>query len=118
MPFIHNYNEAIKVFDDIENGNCNSKCKTIWVRTFKYALKTKTNPLQLTSSQRKKLIAKIQNVSKKSNPKKNTTLKYKNRNSPPYPANEHCGIQMKGNDNTMYKSIPNKNNICSWRKIK
>jgi hypothetical protein len=43
--------------------------------------------------------------------------KYKNRKSPPYPANENCNKKMKGNDGNMYISKPNKNNVCSWKKI-
>ena len=46
-----------------------------------------------------------------------TIKKYSDRKSPPYPANQNCGKQMKGNDGAMYESKPNKNNICSWKKI-
>jgi hypothetical protein len=31
--------------------------------------------------------------------------------------NEYCGKQMEGNDGYMYMSKPNKNNICSWKKV-
>ena len=30
---------------------------------------------------------------------------------------ENCNKKMKGNDGSMYISNPNKNNICSWKKI-
>jgi len=50
-----------------------------------------------------------------------TTLKiqkkYISRPSPPYSANKYCGKTMKGNDNKLYKSIPNKNKVCSWQII-
>ena len=35
----------------------------------------------------------------------------------PVTFNEYCGKQMKVNDGNMYMSKPNKNNICSWKKI-
>jgi hypothetical protein len=46
-----------------------------------------------------------------------TLKKYKKCKSPPYPANENSGKKMKGNDGNMYESKPNKNNVCSWKKI-
>ena len=105
--FISNYNEAMKILRDIGNGKCEKKCKTIWLRNIKNALKTKTNPLSLNKTQRKIILEKI-NGSRKT--------KYQTRKSPPYPANEHCNKTMKGNDGNMYISKPNKNNICSWKK--
>ena len=62
---------------------------------------------------------KIDLVSKKNavNEYSKTKRKYNERKSPPYPANKNCGKQMKGNDGNMYESKPNKNNICSWKKI-
>jgi hypothetical protein len=49
--------------------------------------------------------------------KKNKTLKYKDRPSPPYPANDLCGKNKKGNDGNMYTSKKNKNGVCRWVKI-
>jgi len=49
--------------------------------------------------------------------KKNKTLKYKNRPSPPYPANDWCGKNKKGNNGNMYTSKKNKNGVCRWVKI-
>jgi len=43
--------------------------------------------------------------------------KYLNRPSPPHPANKHCGKTKKGNDGKMYKSVPNKNGVCTWKKV-
>ena len=119
MPFISNYNGAMQILSGIGNGTCKGNCKSIWVRNIKYALKTKTNPLNLNKQQRKNITEKIKSVSDKNaiNQHNKTLKKYKNRKSPPYPANENCGKQMKGNDGYMYISKPNKNNICSWKKI-
>ena len=47
-----------------------------------------------------------------------TESKYKNRPSPPYAANECCWHVKYGNDDSTYKSVPNKNGICRWVKIK
>ncbi len=41
MPFISNYNGAMKILSEIGNGTCKGSCKTTWVRNLKYALKTK-----------------------------------------------------------------------------
>jgi len=45
-----------------------------------------------------------------------TLKKYANRPSPPYPANDYCGRQIRGNNGKMYLSKPNKNGVCSWKK--
>jgi hypothetical protein len=119
MPFIGTYNGAMKILSEIGTGTCKGTCKTTWVRHIKYALKTKTNPLALTKTQRKNLTEKLKSVSGRNaiNEHSKTLKKYKTRKSPPYPANEHCNKQMVGNDGAMYISKPNKNNICSWKKI-
>ena len=101
MPFIKSYNGAMQILAGIGNGTCKDRCKTIWIRNLKYALKTKTNPLALNKTQRKN---------------SKTLKKYKNRKSPPYSANENCNKTMVGNDGNNYISKPNKNNICSWKK--
>jgi hypothetical protein len=48
-----------------------------------------------------------------------TSPKYKKRNSPPYPANQCCGRIMKGNDGDMYisKSMSSAGH-CRWIKSK
>ena len=118
MPFISSYNGAMKLLAEIESGICKGNCKSIWVRNFKYALKSKSNPLKLTTQQRKMMTKKIKSVSGKNVIKKGKTLKkYTDRKSPPYPANENCGKKMKGNDGFMYEARKNKNNICSWKKV-
>ena len=119
MGFIHNYNGAMQILSEIGTGTCKGSCKSVWTRNLKYALKTKTNPLKLTSKQRRILTEKLKSVSKKSaiNQHSKTLKKYKNRKSPPYPANENCNKQMLGNDKQLYISKPHKNNICSWKKI-
>ena len=121
MPFISNYNAAMQLLASIGTGTCKGKCKSSWTRNIRYALKTKTNPLKLTKKERKNLTEKLKLVSKKNaiNEHSKTLKKYKNKNraSPPYPANKNCGKKMKGNDGNMYESKPNKNNICSWKKI-
>ena len=119
MPFIGSYNGAMKILSAIGKGTCNGSCKSSWIRNLKYALATKTNPLGLNEKQRKNMTEKIKSVSgrKGINNHSKTLKKYKNRKSPPYPANENCNKKMVGNDGNMYVSKPNKNNICSWKKI-
>jgi hypothetical protein len=67
----------------------------------------------MRKSKRRKILKNLSGRSK-------TLKKYKNRKSPPYPANENCGKKMKGNDGNMYVSKPYilmKNEVCAWRKI-
>jgi len=119
MAFIRSYNGAMQVLAEIGTGTCNGRCKTTWIRNFRYALKTKTNPLALTKKQRQNMTEKLKNVSGKNsiNQHSKTLKKYRNRKSPPYPANENCNKQMVGNDGKYYISEPNVHNICSWKKI-
>jgi len=44
--------------------------------------------------------------------------KYKERNSPPYPANKCCGQTRSGNDGKMYHSVAASNGICRWQRVK
>jgi hypothetical protein len=119
MPFIKSYNGAMQILLSIGKGTCKDSCKTTWIRNLKYALKTKTNPLGLTETQRKNMTEKIKSVSGKNaiNNHSKTLKKYQNRKSPPYPANENCNKTMVGNDGNKYISKPNKNNVCSWKKV-
>jgi hypothetical protein len=110
------YKESIDVLKSIKNG----KCRKNWIINFKNALKTKINPLNLNASERKNMTKKMQELKgKRSKTHTNKTLKnkYKIRNSTPYPANENCNKIMTGNDKNKYKSTPNKNGICTWKKI-
>lgn len=43
-----------------------------------------------------------------------TTARYANRASPPYPANACCGQTREGNDGRMYKSVADKTGRCRW----
>lgn len=122
MPFVDKKG-AMKLLKEIENGKCAGECRAIWMRNIKYALKTETNPLKLTKTEREKMIKMIEKISGKKTKKKEksgkklTLKKYRNRKSPPYPANDYCNKKKKGNDGFMYISKPNKNKVCSWKKV-
>ena len=117
MPFI-NKKQAFKLLDDMLKGkqSCIGDCRQVWLRNIGHALKTHTNPLKLTPSEHKQMVDTLAAVKsrKKHNVTKKQTKKYATRSSPPYPANEHCGETMEGNDGKSYKSVPNKNNVCRW----
>ena len=118
MPFIGTYKGAMQMLGWVESGRCKAGCRSGWLRNFKYALKTPTNPLKLTAVQRKTMKARISSLTgKRAGTVAKTLKKYKNRPSPSYPANENCGKTMKGNDGLMYKSVANKAGICSWKKV-
>ena len=120
MPFIHTYKEAIKHLDEIKSGACEKNCRAVWMRHLKYALKTKTNPLGLTAAQRVRMTARIADIygRKVDKNKYKTQKKYNSRPSPPYPANNFCNLEMKGNDGNMYKSLPNKINVYAWKRLR
>ena len=48
--------------------------------------------------------------------KKQSEAKYRERNSPPFPANKCKTLKKRGNDGFMYKSISNKNGVFRWVK--
>ena len=52
-----------EILAEIGSGTCKGTCKSSWIRNLKYALKTKSNPLKLTSKERKIMTAKIKSVS-------------------------------------------------------
>ena len=47
-----------------------------------------------------------------------TDKKYVTRPSPPYPANECCGMVLEGNDGLTYESRADKRGVCRWYKVK
>jgi len=102
--------QAFKILTDIKKGTCKDSCRRVWLRNIKYALKTSTNPLKLTKQEHLKMTKKIQSINDK-------PRKYTMRNSPPYPANEHCGETKRGNDGRKYLSTPDKNKTCRWKLI-
>lgn len=46
---------------------------------------------------------------------KKLAAKYKDRPSPPFPANDYRNARLPGNDGRMYLSAPNKKNAYSWK---
>lgn len=48
--------------------------------------------------------------------RKKSTKKYTSRSSPPYPANECCGMKKRGNNGEMYVSIRASTGVCRWVK--
>ena len=49
------------------------------------------------------------------NCKQQYTKKYISRPGPPWPANQCCGVDRRGNDSQMYRSTRNSNGICTWK---
>ena len=48
MSFIHSFGSAKMVIRSIKKGTCAGKCRSIWLKTIKYAIKSNTNPLKLS----------------------------------------------------------------------
>lgn len=121
MPFI-NKTTAFQLLESMRKGTCADSCRQVWLRNIQYALKTPTNPLKLTSDERKRMMSKLEEVKRprrRTTTQKKTDNKYLARPSPPLPANEHCGETRKGNDGQLYVSTPDKRKVCRWtRKAK
>jgi hypothetical protein len=122
MPFI-NKKQAFELLDGMMAGTCVKACRQGWLRRLKYALETPANPLKLTAAERRRMTAKIGEVKAHkrgmgagatTQQTRKVDKKYLTRDSPPFPANEHCGETKKGNDGKMYTSVPNKNKVCRW----
>lgn len=62
MVFIGTYKEADTILNDIESGKCNGTCRTVWRQHIRLALTKKTNPLNLTKSQKKRLSEKLKKL--------------------------------------------------------
>ena len=58
MPFVDK-KEAFKLLDAMIKGTCADSCRQVWLRNIGYALKTETNPLNLTKAEHKKMMIKI-----------------------------------------------------------
>jgi len=114
------YKDAITQLDKIKSGKCVKNCRAVWMRKLKSTIKSKKNPLNLTATQYVRMTAKINDIYGRNhnNSHSKTLKKYKTRPSPPYPAGKYCNLEMKGNDGNRYKSLPNSNNVYTWRKIK
>jgi hypothetical protein len=111
------YEKLMRKLTLIKNGSCTNQCKHETIHKIKHILK-KNNPAKLTVHQREKLKTKLKTTTQKNDVRhRKTNKKYTSRNSPPYPANENCFKKMIGNDRTYYISTPNKNGICTWKKV-
>ena len=118
--------EAFQALKDIYNEVCTTKCKYTWMRRVRSSLLAKTNPLNLTDLEKRRMFIllgkikdkRVQKALAKKNRKKPQQKKYFTRPSPAYPANQHCGETKRGNDGKKYISKPNKNGVCRWIKSK
>jgi biopolymer transport protein ExbB/TolQ len=57
MPFVGSYSKAMSILSEIGNGKCADRCKSVWIRNFKYALKTKSTLPEFNSGDVGKVIA-------------------------------------------------------------
>jgi hypothetical protein len=74
MPFIEK-KEAFVILDEMKDGKCKGSCRQVWLRNIGYALKTKSNPLNLTSIEHKRMTKKMREIKNK----KTTTSKKTNK---------------------------------------
>ena len=53
---------AFKLLNSMETGKCAGKCRSVWLRNIQYALKAKSNPLDLTQAEKRRMTAKVREV--------------------------------------------------------
>ena len=83
-------------------------------RSTKRSKKTKSGKRRLISSRRgQRAKERVARASRGCS--RQSTSKYMSRKSPPYPANNCCGMTKRGNDGNMYRSSGSKH--CKWTKI-
>jgi hypothetical protein len=61
MPFIRK-GGAFRLLNAMESGRCAGECRSAWLKRIQYALKTKSNPLDLTATERRRMTQKIRKV--------------------------------------------------------
>jgi histone H3/H4 len=114
FPFIYDRLKVYFVSEDIQDSDENNA----------FSFKAKRTPKKPKKSTKRSKKPKRSPSSRKS-PKKTekgctrqTTTKYANRPSPPYPANECQGQTFQGNDGEYYNSVMAKNGVYKWVKMK
>ena len=112
MAFIHSFGGAKMVLRSIKKGTCAGKCRSGWLKTIKYAIRSSKNPLKLTKEEKIELKNMIKEISGK------RIKPAGKRPSPSESAKLYCGKKKKGNDGNMYISKRDKNGVCRWYKIK
>ncbi len=58
MPFIRK-GGAFRLLNAMETGRCAGECRSGWLARIQYALKSKSNPLELTASERRRMTRKV-----------------------------------------------------------
>lgn len=70
MPFIGK-REAFSLLTQMEKEECVDRCRKVWLHHIQYALKSKTNPLKLTASEKKKMTRRVKEVKDAKKTRKN-----------------------------------------------
>lgn len=105
--FIHGFGGAAMVLRSIKTGRCAGRCRLRWLQNIKRAMESKTNPLKLTSEQRKELKSMIKEISGKRIPK---IVKL----TPKFNPHKLCGQRKRGRDGEMYTSKPCSRGTTRW----
>jgi hypothetical protein len=61
MPFIGK-KEAFELLNGMEKETCVGSCRKVWLHHIQYALKSKTNPLKLTATEKKRMTRRVKEV--------------------------------------------------------
>ena len=64
--------EAFQLLDDMESGKCVERCRTVWIGHIRHALKSKTNPLKLTATEKKRMTRRFKEVKEAKRKEKKT----------------------------------------------
>ena len=53
---------AFQLLNAMITGRCAGSCRSVWLRNIQYALKAKSNPLDLTPAEKRRMTAKVRMV--------------------------------------------------------
>ncbi len=115
MGFLRGFGGAKRILQSIKKGTCIGKCRSGWLQNIKYALKTSSNPLKLTSDQRKELKTIIKEISSKRIKTKNALISKATKGLMPH---LYRNKKIKGTDGQIYISLPNSKGNYKWKLYK
>jgi len=106
-----------KTMEKICGATKKSSLKSSRRKSRKRKTKTKSKSKPKSIKRKSKSKSKPKSIKRKSKCKKSYLKKYISRPGPPYPA-QNCKYSIRsGNDGNIYRSIPNKNGVFSWKKV-
>ncbi len=115
MGFIHSFGSAKQILQSIKKGTCVNTCRSSWLKNIKYAIKSSSNPLNLTKEEKKELNDMIKDISgKRIKPSQKVLI----RRAITYNPKSYSYKKKRGKDGVMYISLPDSKGKFHWKVYK